>query len=182
MNTSTIPERVLVTTSSLHIFEDDKQNSPWDIPEEYRLEWRKPAQTGTDDTGKLFLMLLGYEEDGIQNKIRFELGRNAWATPKEATNALIRKLSEDASSLFRYHSDDCTDWIAKVRGDTDFLLRDAGIPHTLGRVISTYEGRVVRHLGSVGMIYSALLHQQCDLEREAIRYQQGLIKDDTDHV
>ena len=181
METPTIPERVLVTTSSLHIFEDDKQNSPYDIPEEYRLEWRRPFQTVTEQDQVIFA-ILGYEEDGIQNRIRFTLGRNAWATPKEATNALIRKLAEDASSLFRYHSDDCTDWIAKVRGDTDFLLRDAGIPHTLGRVISTYEGRVVRHLGRVGMIYSALLHQQCDLEREAIRYQQGLIKDDTDHV
>ena len=177
METPTIPERVLVTTSSLHIFEDGKKNSPYDIPAEYRLEWRKPFRTAVEQNEVIFA-ILGYEESGIQNRIRFVLGKNAWATPKEATDALIRKLADDAGWLFRYGSEDCTKWIAKVRGDADFLLRDAGIPHTLGRVISTYEGRVVKHLGHIGMIYSALLHQQCDLERELQRREQGLIKED----
>lgn len=172
-----IPERVLVTTAALHIFEDGKKNTPYDIPAEYRLEWRKPFRTAVVQDEVIFA-ILGYEESGIQNRIRFTLGKNAWATPKEATDALLRKLAEDAGWLFHYDSKDCTEWIAKVRGDADFLLRDVGIPYTLGRVISTYEGRVAEHLGHIGMLYSALLHQQCDLEHDFQRREQGLIKED----
>ena len=177
MAAPTIPERVLITTSSLHIFEDGKKNTPYDIPAEYRLEWRKPFRTVVEQDQVIFA-ILGYEEYGIQNRIKFVLGHNAWATPKEATDVLIRKLANEASWLFNHESEDCTEWIAKVHGDTDFLLRDAGIPHTLGRVISTYEGRVAKHLDHIGMIYSALLHQQCDLEHELQRREQGLIKED----
>lgn len=173
-----IPERVLVTTTSLHIFEEDKKNTPYDIPEEYRLEWRKPFWSGADDQGTIILAILGYEEADIPNKIKFELGRNAWVTPKEATDVLIGKLANEAAWLFNYGNEGCTEWIAKVHGDTDALLRDAGISHTLGRLISTYEGRAIRHLGKICMLYSALLHQQCDLEHELKRREQGLIKED----
>lgn len=173
-----IPERVLVTAGSLNLFGDKQRTSPFDIPEEYRLEWHKPAESSVDDQGNVLVVVLGCDlGDGVCSKHQFTLGKGAWATPKEATDALVKHLAEDASWTFNT-SDQCTDMIAKVHGDTDFLLRDLGVSCTLSRFMSAHEGILMKRLGAIAMLYSTLLHQQCDLEHELQRREQGLIKED----
>lgn len=177
MAAPTIPERVLVTAESLNLFGDKQRTSPFDIPEEYRLEWHKPVESSVSDNGEVLVVLMGCDlGDGVRSRHQFTLGKSAWTTPKEATDALVKRLADDARWTFNT-SEDCTDMIAKVRGDTDFLLRDLGVPYTLSRFMSAHEGILMKRLGTIGMLYSALLHQQCDLEHELQRREQGLIKE-----
>lgn len=178
MATPAIPKRVLVTAASLRLFDPAQKGSPFDIPEEYRLEWHEPVESGVNDQDEVLVVLMGCAlGDGVRSKHWFTLGKSAWITPKEATDALVKRLADNARRTFNT-SEDCTDMIARVRGDADFLLRDLGVPYTLGRVMSAYEGILMKRLGDIAMLYSTLLHQQCDLEHELRRREQGLIKED----
>ena len=178
MAASVIPERVLVTAGSLDIFGESHNTNPCDIPDEYRLIWRKPITAEEDEQGNIRVTVLSDAgNSGVQDRIQFVLGDNAWFTPREATDALVKRLAEDTRWSFGV-TDDCTALIAKVHGDTDFFLRESGLSCTLSRFISMLEGRMAQKLGYVSRHYSELLHQQCDLEHELQRREQGLIKED----
>jgi len=173
------PKRVLITVESVELFpKSDKRKDPYAIDERYQLVWRDVLESGLEEDGIHTYVVVkgGFMEEGLPDRHQLRLHTAAWVTPKEATDALLAQLIKEPE-LFGLSTGDCTEQIEKLHGDTDHLLRHVGVNHTLGRVIAAFSGRAMRIAGHLANTYTALLHQQCDLEHERRRREQGLIKE-----
>lgn len=172
-----VPKRVLITVESVELFPETEKD-PYAIDSSYRLIWRDVLESGLEEDGvHTYVVVKADLEEGLPDRHRIRLHSGAWVTPKEATDALVDRLVKELERCLKFESQDCTELIELVHGDTDFMCRDVGFlhaNHTLGRVMATFEGRCMRIAGHLANTYSALLHQQCDLEHDKQRQEMGL--------